>query len=204
MLQQSIVKKIPLFFFILLIAVAACNNADTGKDSSKSISDNNSMKPSSISETVKTATQTAQLLDYLWVDSATFLRIPKGKTFFLFSFSLPDSITLNGWHALGKKEDSFNTAPNIKLIKGQPSGVNFGNGTYFGNEKLNKKELEKIKDTIVKLKTLYVLFTPEVKDYHVKYNIVLTNENPLGAVPLDNTKLIATGYSLNPSPPHQY
>lgn len=202
MLQQSIVKKNLLFFFILLIAVAACNNADTGKNSSKS--DSNSMTAMAMAETVKTATITAPELDYLWVDSATFLRIPKGKTVFSFSFSLPDSITLNGWHAKGNQNYYFDTIPDIKLIKGQPSGVSCGKGTYFGNEILDDKELQNIKDIIVKLKTLYVLFTPEVKDYHVKYNIVLTNENPLGAKALDKTKLIVTSYSLNPSPPHQY
>ncbi len=142
-------------------------------------------------------------LDTLWADTSAFRKLPAGKTVFVFTIGGKDTLTLHGWNAKGANDDTFLDNPDIRLLKGKPSILAYGPGTYLGNVILQKDDLRIIKDFISTNRYKYVVFAPKkIIGEHFGYEISVTNNDLTNKMTL--ITLTATAITANPSPPKKY
>jgi hypothetical protein len=202
MTKQTFLLRYPFVFFITLILLGSCNNAD------KSAVSEPATTAASKTSTEVMAQPTASIfsgkLDTLVVDSSAFTKLPAGKTVFVFALGGLDTLTLAGWNAKGKNEDSFALNPNIRLLKRGPTSYSYGPGTYFANLILKGKDLKEIQDSLSSKHNRYrfVVFLPKSVDGHISYEISVSKDDAL-----DKTTpiaLVTTTATANPSPPKQY
>jgi hypothetical protein len=184
-----------LFVLSITFLIIACNNA-----SEKKAETNDTTVTNSGQLNQPTALASGKL-DTLVIDSASFVKLPDTtKVVFVFTFKPNDTLTLDGWTA--KQDTIFTTDPDIELIKYAPSTLSYGNGIYFGNVILKKREVKKIKNMLNNQQAHSVLFAPQlVNGKHIGYEIFLSLEH-LPAERLKNA--IATQTFANPSPPKNY
>lgn len=156
---------------------------------------------------LKSHTSNALVLDgflnILWMDANTFISSPKRIVFRFYAES--NLLTLHGWT---NDNDTFPDLPDIKLNIGDPSGIRYGDKTYFGNLVLRKSERKAIKNQIGAFK--YVVFlphepntspTPSVPPGQITYDIVLSDDEP--TLISDDFASTPTHVNLNPSPPRK-
>ena len=190
-------NRFSLFILFNLFLVTACNNngGNEKKTDEKSAADT-----SKIVSQINQPALISGILDTLWTDSLSFANLPKKKIVFSFTFRKLDTLTLHGWAA--EKDSIFTTSPDIKLIKGHASTLNYGNDMYFGNVILKKGHLALIKNKLDQQKAKFVLFAPQIiNGSHIGYKIFLSKEDP-GLV--KEYIRIPTGVDANPSPPKRY
>ena len=185
-----------LAFVLLLNACKNDDKTDTG--------DTTTAATTASSPTTATATKAATLsglLDTLWVTAADFKNLDNKKLVFSFTFRDPDTLTLFGWSCKGVIcNGSYNTDPDIKLIKGHQSAVNYGPKVIFGNVILQANEVSTIKKKIGTTYS-YVVFVPVNDGEFIRYDIYVSNDDPslIKVLVLD-----PTGVDANPSPPKTY
>ena len=140
------------------------------------------------------------MLDNLWVSATEFKKLKdKKKVVFSFTFRDPDILTLWGWQCQNNNcTDNFLDPADLKLEKGQPSGVNYGPNVIFGNVVILKEGVKPIKDKLGNTYQ-YVVFVPYASGEYINYKIYVTNDNPKSA--LTALTLEDTGIETNPSPP---
>jgi hypothetical protein len=173
------------------------NNEKSATDSSNQVSQDTSNK---VSPTQPVPALITGALDTLWTDSLSFASLPKKKIVFSFTFRQLDTLTLHGWAA--EKDSIFTTYPDIKLIKGHASALNYGNDMYFANVILKKGSVAQIKSALIQQKAKFVLFAPQIiNSNHIGYKVFLSKEHP-GIVKV--FVAIPTGIDANPSPPKNY
>ncbi len=174
MLKSFFLRNYTLFFFTVVIATVSCNEANTDKNKL-----DGSTEISGAKSEVTTALLTSGLLDTLWITRATFLALPNAKLVFSFVFGTNDTLTLHGWSIKGAGTKQFDSLPNIKLKKGRPGALPYGNGTYFGNVLLGTGDVNQIQ---TKLNTVpgatHVVFAPQKYGNNIGYKIYLTDYNP--------------------------
>lgn len=193
-------KKNFFLFAVTILVSAGCNNENTDKTEPAKPAVTDTVKSSSEPAYKKAAFAFPGKLDTLYAVDTSFLKVPNGKTVFAFTFGADDTLTLHGWDAKGVFQNGFDSIPDIALIKGHPSKLDYGPGTYFGNVILN--DAKEIKKLLKKTKTKYVLFAPEKIGEHISYNIFLSNDDP--ALIKTFFAPIPTNISANPSPPKKY
>jgi hypothetical protein len=150
-----------------------------------------------------TASPTQQLvagkLDTLFIDAAGFDTLRKKKIVFSFTFGQGDTLTMHGWTFKGGLGRDFDDPPNIRLLKGLPSGYSYGPGTYFGDLVLSQADVISIKKVLSDSSGTHVLFAPFLTGNHIHYRIFVSRENPL--IPDKQQAAIPTNTVANPSPP---
>lgn len=202
MTKQSFLLRYPFVFFIILILSGSCNNADKSAVTEPATTDTG--KTSTALMVQPAATILSGKLDTLVIDSLAFTKLPAGKTVFVFTLGGLDTLTLAGWNAKGKNEDSFALNPNIRLMKRGPTNVSYGPGTYLANLILKKADLKEVNDSLSSKHNRYrfVVFLPKNVDGHISYEISVSKDDAL-----DKTTpiaLVTTTATANPSPPKQY
>jgi len=163
-----------------------------------------------VSTNASGAAPALQLLDTLWVDAAAFRPPLNAGLVFSFAIPHPDTLTLYGWICKGnsgKCTGEFDTHPDLKLTEGRRSlYAGYGPVVFWENVILNKSDVSAIQAKIVAHPNHpYVLFAPENKNGHIKYNIILSATDPTGVrgtstlppLPPDQD----TQIDANPSPP---
>lgn len=203
MLKSIFLRNYTFFFFTIVIAIVSCNDGNTDKNKLDDSTKISSAKPGGVAA----ASLTGGFLDTLWVTRATFLALTNAKLVFSFVFGTNDTLTLHGWSIKGGGPTQFDPLPNIKLQKGRPGVLPYGNGTYFGNVLLGTGDVNKIQ---VKLNAApsaaYVVFAPQKYGNNIGYKIYLCDYNPSGPAVLKVDALPPTdsGIEANPSPPKNY
>jgi hypothetical protein len=196
------------YFLILFTAFAliiSCNNrGDDKKAAENSVADTSNKTPD-VSQEQPRAMAIAGTLDFLYIDAAEFLNLPKAKLVFSFAFRTNDTLTLYGWscknNGVGNCTGTYNNDPNIKLIKYQTGTKTYGPEVFFGNVIIQKDDVKTIKSKIGAYK--YVVFVPENRAGFIYYTINVTDDPP--APPFIKTlALTPTGIITNPSPPKDY
>jgi len=182
------------------------------KDDNKTLENTTSSAastPTAVSTNASGTAPALQLLDTLWVDAATFRPLPNAGLVFSFAIPHPDTLTLYGWVCKGNAGNctgQFDTDPDLKLTEGRRSlYAGYGPIVFWENVILNKSDVSAIKAKIVTYPNHpYVLFAPENKNGHIKYNIILSGKDPKKVTetstlppPPDED----TGIDANPSPP---
>ena len=99
-----------------------------------------------------------------------------------------------GFHPSGGTPPS----PNLILLKGNPSTINYAAGDYFGNLILRPAQLNNIKSLINSSSSNSVLFAPYIDNHQITYNIFLSASKNKNDV---SSNLVPTEEGLNPSPP---
>ena len=154
-----------------------------------------------------TAFLTSGYLDTLYIEKAAFDTIGAGSRLqFSFVFIDPDTLTLHGWllrQGGGPSHKQFDSLPNIKLVKGKPSGISYGPGTYFSGVSLSPSEYNKLKNALTAT-TRYVVFAPYIYGKAVGYKIFITNDDISVAADPGVNVMDPTGADANPSPPKNY
>ncbi len=145
-------------------------------------------------------------LDTLWTDSATFVQLDSTKkTVFEFRIGGLDTLTMDGWTPLDTSGIRFNNLPNIGLLKGRSGSLNYGPGTYLGNQILHKGAIRKIQDKLASQHARFVLFAPNINSGHVSYDVFVGVDSPKAKSSIIfTTPPTSTGQSSNPSPPKPY
>ena len=192
--------RFPLFILFISFLVAACNSndGDEKKTDEKPAADSGKIM-SQIAQPA--AALISGTLDTLWTDSLSFASLPKKKIVFCFTFRRLDTLTLHGWAA--EKDSIFTTNPDIELIKGHASALNYGNDMYFGNVIIKRGHLALIKNKLIQEKAKYVLFAPQiVNGNHIGYRVFVTKDDPVSLVKAFTLR--DTGVDANPSPPKNY
>lgn len=201
MIKLSFLKKYGSLFLVTLFISVACNNdSSTDKSPVAEPAKTETENTTSAATTPPAVMALSGKLDTLWVDSLSFTKLDKNKAVFVFYAGNDDTLTLHGWKDKGGSSQ-FNTDPDVRLLKGRPSGLSYGPGTYFGN--VNMKDVNKIThwlDTAKQAK--YVVFAPQLSGGHVSYKIYISNENPMALVKIFT--VVPTGEEANPSPPKNY
>ena len=150
---------------------------------------------------------TSGYLDTLYIGKGAFDTINAGSRLqFSFVFIEPDTLTLHGWlfrPGGGPSHKQFDSLPNIKLVKGKPSGITYGPGTYFSGISLSPGEYTKLKNALTST-TRYVVFVPYVYGKAVGYKIFITNDDISAVSGQILYTLDPTGADANPSPPKNY
>jgi hypothetical protein len=192
---KSVRPGVALLFTVLIIM--ACNE----KKEDQKLSDNSAAEtqPVVIQPAIKAF---SGKLDTLVVDSLSFSKLPNAKMVFSFVFGENDTLTLHGWHAKGLLGTSFDSLPDIKLIKGNPSHIDYGPGIYFGNVIL--KDVNKIQRALKTHNAQLVIFAPKMVDTnHIGYDIFLGKNDPtLSKISI--LAIINIDLDANPSPPKTY
>ncbi len=201
--KYSNMKKqlfLKVFSFILMLTVfvlASCNENAGGKNNTASATNTGEKNTAATTPPVAFISGT---LDTLWTDSLSFTKLKKAKAYFAFYAGTNDTFTLHGWEASGLIPGSYNTPPDIKLVKGRASTITFGTDTYFGNVLL--KDVSDIQKKLKTNNAKYVLFAPEKNGAYISYKIFLTNDTPPALI--KTFAIINTGSEANPSPPKTY
>ncbi len=181
-----------LSLFMLLTAFTKTNNDKIAATKAGITITNNSQSP------------VPQVLDTLWAEGSAFTNLHAGKTLFIFRFWLPDSITLNGWHAKGILRHGYDSTPAIQLFAGRKGGTSYPTGTYFGNVILKGVDLKKIKHSLSSTKLKYVIFIPKIEKQQIGYDIFLSDDYPASPTLKKTLTLTTQIASANPSPPKKY
>lgn len=178
---------------LIIFIIAACNNAE-----------NTSPPPDSSSTAAPAGLQAAAsisgTLDTLFVDSATFVRLPAGKIVFQFYSGAPDTLTLHGWKAKGLSGTDFDQEPVIKLTKGKKSTISFGQATYFGDLVLKNGEINDVTRALRRNNARFVLFVPQMMGKHISYALYVSTDDPSTAE-FVRAPVPVEGVIANPSPP---
>jgi hypothetical protein len=174
-------------FVVCMISITSCNSGGSVDPSPKALA--------------LTGT-----LDTLWVDSATFVQLDSTKkAVFEFRIGGIDTLTMDGWTPQDTGGFKFNNLPNISLLKGRGSSLNYGPGIYLGNQILRKGQIKKIQDKLASKNAQFVLFAPNISSGHISYDIFVGVDNPKAK---SNVVFTAppsnTNQSSNPSPPKTY
>ncbi len=202
-MQKTIFFKNPFFLFIvMLLFIASCNNNDSA--TAKTDAENTTDKTTT-SDVTKKATLISGNLDTLWMDATTFLNLGNGTKLTFRFYDTLNSFTLHGWKG---NSNAWNKPPDIRLIQGRQSIVEFGSGNYFGNLQLSNPDFIKISNLIKAKGSKYVVFGPEIPITgtiagQIIYNIFVTKDDPADPSPTFVHKFLLdpTGTSTNPSPP---
>ncbi|MEO6453980.1 MAG: hypothetical protein ABIN97_07915 [Ginsengibacter sp.] len=204
MIKQFILKKVNLFFFAIVSLTFSCNNTNSDTTTAETTStDTVGKNASEAYAAASPETRTISgVLDTLWIDVSTFMALKK-KIAFRFYVGGSDTLTMHGWSS---DDNIYKDTPDVKLIKGKSSGLNFGAGNYLGNLILRRgiDGIRRIKDSIAATSSRYVLFAPQdpkMNNGQIFYKIFLTKDDP-HIIPLNTAlKATPTGINLNPSPP---
>lgn len=192
-----------LFYFAVLISFNSCNSStDKEKATESSVSNDSTTVPEKGKEQ-PTSTSISGTLDQLWVLKTDFNKLPNQKLVFSFVFRTNDTLTLYGWSCNGSSANcngTYQNDPNIKLIKGQSTGIKYGPIVNFGNIILQRRSLRNIQDNFTTYK--YVVFVPSIADGFITYKIFVTNDDP--SIMEKVLMMIPTNDDANPSPPRGY
>lgn len=194
--KQIFLLKYCVIFLFSLVLATGCNNEEK-KNDNPPLTDNKNKK-----DEVKeppTSNFISGILDTLVISATNFKKLTKNKASFIFYLGGLDTVTLHGWENKGGTIQ-YNTPPDVRLIKGNPSGLTYGLGTYFGNVNLGK--VNKIITDINSNNATHVLFAPQKIGSHVGYKIFLSKDDPFTLAHL--FAIIPTGEEANPSPPRNY
>lgn len=192
-------KVYAAILMLTLFVLASCNENDMEKNNGESAG-NTTEKNTAATTSQPAPTFISGTLDTLWTDSLSFTKLDKAKAYFAFYAGTNDTLTLHGWKAGGLVPGGYNTPPDIKLLKGRASTINYGADTYFGNVLL--KDVSDIQKKLKTYKAKYVLFAPEKNGAYISYKIFLTNDTPPALI--KTFAIINTGSEANPSPPKTY
>lgn len=171
--------------------------------------------PPAASTEVKAESSYANLsgtLDTLFIDSAHFEQLgrPPGNndwTFFRFYIDSSNYLTLAGWSANNGRGNfhgnnpTIPATPNIILLKSTQSTIKFGPGNFFGNLVLRAGQLRAIQLLLRSTHSKSVLFaplSPADNNNQITYSIILSDKTSADRY---SKNVVATGVSLNPSPP---
>src|SRR5215469_14243435 len=164
--MSSYFKSNMISLFVLLIALlmTACNTGKNENNADKK--DTTAMSQSNL----PTAGLTGGALDTLYVDSASFAKLPNKKIVFAVTFRSNDTLTFHGWAA--DKDSIFGTDPDIKLKKYKASTINYTTDMYFGNVVLKANAVNKIQAQLKSQNAHTVIFAPKLVDgTHIGYDI---------------------------------
>jgi hypothetical protein len=202
-MQKTILFKNPFFLFIvLLLFIASCNNNDSAP--AKTDAENTTEKTNKPDDDRKELLISGNL-DTLWIDATTFLNSGNGTKLTFRFYDTLRSFTLHGWKG---NSNAWNKPPDVKLIQGRQSIVEFGSGNYFGNLQLSNPDYIKISNIIRAKSSKYVVFGPEIPTTgplagQIIYNIFVTSDDPSDPSSTFIYKFLLdpTETSTNPSPP---
>ncbi len=196
MTKQSFLVKYYVLFLAALFISGGCNNDKaTVAEPATGVTGTTATAP-----TPPAAGLTGGILDTLWITAPEFKLLNTNKALFIFYFGTQDTVSLHGWKDKGGT-NPFNTAPDIRLLKGKADAVlTYGPGTYFCN--LVLKNVNQLINKINTNQATHVLFAPQKTGDHVYYKIFLSKEPHMITPKI--FALIPTGDEANPSPPKTY
>lgn len=198
MRKKLLLSQVSLFI-LLLILLVSCNN--TGSDAAKTDMPDSTgtMAPDAMPPQLNLL---AGNLDTLWIEAADFAALNQRLTFRFFATS--NSFTLHGW--LGNNFN--NKPPDVKLLTGRQSTVQYAAGSYFGNLQLSPSDMNKIQQILTNTNSKYVVFGPANPTIgpdagEIIYNVFVTKDDPGNLTPGFMHKFLVdpTGIETNPSPP---
>jgi len=141
-------------------------------------------------------------LDTLFVDATPFKNLGNPNTkkiTFRFFITNKDSLTLHGWFN-ESNSSSYGTPPDMKLINGHKSDIEFGMGNYLGNLVLYKDDLKTIRKMARDMESKFVVFVPVAPGTNggqIMYAIHVSDKTGT----FSKTTVVPTGTETNPSPP---
>jgi hypothetical protein len=193
-------KAIALFLFVISF-MSSCSSDDK-KNAETTNAAANTPTGANTNTAVAAEPKKAALtgtLDTLEVEASKFANLkPNKKIVFSFTFRNPDTLTLWGWQCQDNNcTNNFLKYPDLPLIKGNPSTIQYGPNVIFGNVVIFKKGVQVIMDSIAK-GYQEVVFVPANDGEYIKYRVYVRN-NSKTAVP--TFTLEDTGIDTNPSPP---
>jgi len=196
-----------LFFFVLL-SISSCKDdkdENTTGTNTSAITSTDATAPKNAATTTATDGQKSAALtgtlDTLWIEASEFKKLKQRKLVFSFAFRDTDTLTLYGWTCKGAIcVGSYNTDPDIKLKKGQPSTVSYGPNVIFGNIVLQGDDVKEIQRKLVAPYT-YVIFIPKNLGEGIAYDIYIASGK---SALIQDFALEDTGIDANPSPPKIY
>ena len=183
-----------VLFCIALMLLVGCNNdkgTDKGTAANPATGDTGKTTAKSLAPVI--AGLSSGVLDTLVISATEFLKLDRNKALFIFYFGTLDTISLSGWK---DKSGTFNTPPDVRFIKGNPTAIPYGPGTYFGN--LVLKNVNQLRTRINTNGATEVIFVPYKSGDHVSYRIFLREPDSLKVGILS---INPTGDEANPSPP---
>ncbi len=209
-MRKILLLKRPVLFFVLIVLfLAACNN----ENSSQAKTDTLNTMTNTISTSVPAKTNFfTGYLDTLVIDSAHFQLLGKPPlrgnwTIFRFYIDSSNYLTLGGW-AANNGNGNFHpnnapppSSPDVILMKANASVRQYGPGNYFGNLILRPNQLNHIQQLLRSTHSKSVLFAPAdpaLNLNQITYNIILSDKVYEKDVFATYT---LTGETLNPSPP---
>ena len=193
-------KSIALFFSISFF-ISSCSSDEKKTEETTNLPASTTTA-TTINNAVASEPKRAALigtLDTLTVEASKFSNLrPNKKVVFSFTFRNPDTLTLWGWQCQDNNcTNNFLKDPDLPLVKGKASSVQYGPNVIFGNVVIFKKGIDVIMDSIDK-GYQEVVFVPANDGEYIKYKIYVRN-NSKTAIP--TFTLEDTGIETNPSPP---
>jgi hypothetical protein len=199
-------RSLPFFLFVFFL-MSSCANDD--KAATNTTTQASTSTPASTDVTPATTTPTngrlpaEGTLDKIWIEAAEFSGLRNARLVFSFAIDDPGFLTLHGWSCQrdgsGNCTGAYDHDPNLKLKKGQPSGVGYGPIVFWENVILGKEDVRNIKAQIGAYH--YVLFVPKNKNGHISYSIILSDRDPTNFSATADLPDFPTEIDANPSPP---